>query len=437
MIELVARRASRSGFEVVVATSEEEYDERIAHHLEARGVSVVRGPLDDVLGRFAMATADMADNDRVVRLTGDNPLADADLVQELMDRMAESGHQYGRVDIDVVPEGLGVEVFSVELLRAAHEMATQSYDREHVTPWIRRNTTELLFAPRKNPGEPAVHRATVDCLQDYFRISRLFDDVRDPVAIPWFELMDKLMRNVASLGATARHVSGSEEHLTSVVLGASRVGEYGSGSARAVFSHAVDCGISDVLCEVAEGPILTTGMLPGLKQRMGIILLLPGLGSSRCAVNHLETLIERILRESGSARLRAVLVRSDDLSTEASGATEPVGTELLRSLRDHVSRGVVEETGIFLVPGNPMAPEEIVDVDFVVSEVRAREDLSEFVPWHQRGITTLAMLRSDDHQLLLDASASNVVDAVAVYPRDRKELATQLALVSASPAPHR
>lgn len=434
MIELVARRASRSGFEVVVATSEEEYDERIAHHLGTRGVSVVRGPLDDVLGRFAMATSDMADHDRVVRLTGDNPLGDADLVQELMDRMAESGHEYGRVDIDVVPEGLGVEVFSVKLLREANETATQPYDREHVTPWIRRNTSELLFAPHKNPGEPALYRATVDCLHDYFRISRLFDDVGDAVAIPWFELMDKLVSNVASLGATAMQVSGSAKRLTSLVLGVSKAGEHGAGSTRDVFSHAVDCGISDVVCEAGDGPILKTGMLPGLKQRMGIILLLPSLRSARSPVNQLETLIERTLRESGSARLRAVLVRSDDLSAEALGDTGSIGAELLQSLRDHVSRGVVEEIGIFLVPEHPLQPEETMNVAFAAGEVRGREDLSQFVPWRQRGVTTLAMLGSEDHQLLLDISAANDVDAVVVHPRDCEELSRQLTLVSSAPA---
>ncbi len=52
LVELVARRASRSGHEVVVATSEERDDGRIAEHLRSVGVPVLRGPLDDVLGRF-------------------------------------------------------------------------------------------------------------------------------------------------------------------------------------------------------------------------------------------------------------------------------------------------------------------------------------------------------------------------------------------------
>ena len=192
LVELVARRASRSGHEVVVATSEEQDDGRIAEHLRSVGVPVLRGPLDDVLGRFVLATADLDPTDRVVRLTGDNPVADADLVDELLAAVAASGHTYGRVDIDRVPEGLGAEVFSVESLRLAAERATASYDREHVTPWLRRELGELLFVPSGPQLDPRRFRCTVDVLADYVRVSGLFTGQTDPVQVPWRTLMAEL-----------------------------------------------------------------------------------------------------------------------------------------------------------------------------------------------------------------------------------------------------
>ena len=184
LIELVARRAGRTGHEVVVATSAEQYDERIASHLRSVGIHVVRGSLDDVLGRFVQATADLDETDRVVRLTGDNPLADADLVDELIAAVDASGHTYGRVDIDQVPEGLGAEVFTVRALRDAAEQATAAYDREHVTPWLRRTLGELLFVPVGCPDDVSAYRATVDVLGDYVRVSSLFDGEQDPVGGP-------------------------------------------------------------------------------------------------------------------------------------------------------------------------------------------------------------------------------------------------------------
>ena len=218
LVELVARRASRSGHEVVVATSEEQDDGRIAEHLRSVGVPVLRGPLDDVLGRFVLATADLDPADRVVRLTGDNPVADADLVDELLAAVAASGHTYGRVDIDRVPEGLGAEVFSVGSLRLAAERATASYDREHVTPWLRRELGELLFVPSGPQLDPRRFRCTVDVLADYVRVSGLFTGQTDPVQVPWRTLMAEL---AGELGEDASYlplrVQGSG--MSALVLG--------------------------------------------------------------------------------------------------------------------------------------------------------------------------------------------------------------------------
>ena len=72
MVILAALRAGNQGHEVLVATSDATSDDAIADACETRGVRVVRGPLDDVLGRFLIASEDLDDADIVVRLTADN-----------------------------------------------------------------------------------------------------------------------------------------------------------------------------------------------------------------------------------------------------------------------------------------------------------------------------------------------------------------------------
>ncbi len=76
MVVLAAQRAGTTGAEVVVATSDRPEDDVIASTVEAAGIHVVRGPLDDPLRRFAIATADLDDDDVVVRLTADNVVPD-------------------------------------------------------------------------------------------------------------------------------------------------------------------------------------------------------------------------------------------------------------------------------------------------------------------------------------------------------------------------
>jgi spore coat polysaccharide biosynthesis protein SpsF len=281
LIELVARRASRSGHEVVVATSEEQYDERIARHLTSVGIPVMRGSLDDVLGRFVQATADLAPGDRVVRLTGDNPVADADLVDELLTALEASDHAYGRVDIDQVPEGLGAEAFSVADLRDAASSATDAYDREHVTPWLRRTLGELLFVPKGCPSDVLAYRATVDTLGDYVRVSGLFDDVDDPVGRPWLALMEDLAARVDATGARVASTTSSAGRVSRVILSARNVdADDGrqpaerSEQLRALLADAIDRGVTHVDVGRADGrseELLRSCAEPALVKRFKVI----------------------------------------------------------------------------------------------------------------------------------------------------------------------
>ncbi len=284
LVELVARRASRSGHEVVVATSVEDYDGQIATHLESVGITVVRGSLDDVLGRFVVACEGLADEDFVVRLTGDNPVADADLVDELIEATLASGHVYGRVDMEVVPEGLGAEVFTAAALREAAVQASDAYDREHVTPWLRRTLGEHLFAPEGAPTDIHAYRATVDSLSDYVRVSRLFGHIVDAVTVPWRSLMADLGREVEGRGDLVPRKDASLGGQSGLVLSARTFaagGQPGQSSSqraahlRALLARAVDLGVSHVdvaATDPGAAEALIGATEPALTRRLKTIL---------------------------------------------------------------------------------------------------------------------------------------------------------------------
>lgn len=97
VVALAARRAGNTGLDVVVATSDQPEDDAIADALAETGVAVFRGSLHDPLRRFFDATVDLADEDLVVRLTGDNIVPDGRFVQQMIDDMRAAGEQYIRV----------------------------------------------------------------------------------------------------------------------------------------------------------------------------------------------------------------------------------------------------------------------------------------------------------------------------------------------------
>ena len=200
MVQLTAERVGRDGDEVMIATSDESHDDPIAELAAAQRIAYVRGSLADPLARFALATKDMADDDIVVRLTGDNVVPDAGLVHELVDSMTAAGASYVRIGgpDGGVPYGVAAEAFPVGLLRRADAEATEQPDREHVTPLIRRICGDRLLVPADVPPTWADLRCTVDVLDDFGPVWQLFAAQPDPIAATWRELCARLTDTAAS-----------------------------------------------------------------------------------------------------------------------------------------------------------------------------------------------------------------------------------------------
>ena len=326
LVRLVAQRAAREGADVVVATSEEAYDDIIARDLERHGVRVVRGPLDDVLGRFVLATQDLADDDWVVRLTADNPVADAALVNELVAEVQAAGRAYGRIDIAQVPEGLGAEAFTAGDLRRANVRARDAYDREHVTPWLRRHHEELLVAPGEARVDRRRFRCTVDALSDYDLVARLFEDEPDPVGVSWQELLARVGGLVPATTVPSTPLGGSVAAPAGrLVPILDRVAQWEPGRLREQLRSAVSQGITHVAVEVEDAAWLRRAAVPALAGRLTAVLLVP-------AATDLGDRVERALGALGQHLPADVVVTPDHLGADrpasaGSGRCRPAPTD--------------------------------------------------------------------------------------------------------------
>lgn len=139
MIDLLLERLARAQMvdEIVVATTTDGPDDVLADHLNARGYAVHRGSPTDVLDRYYQAARATA-ADVVVRVTGDCPLIDPQLVDAVIIKFNDAGVDYAsNVGPPTFPDGLDTEVFSFAVLERAAREATASFDREHVTPYLR------------------------------------------------------------------------------------------------------------------------------------------------------------------------------------------------------------------------------------------------------------------------------------------------------------
>lgn len=147
---------------------------------EARfyGADVFRGSENDVLDRYWQA-AKLVKADVVIRITSDCPLIDPVLCSRVLE-LIDGGFEYACNNAPPSwPHGLDCEAFPIETLERAARSATELDDREHVTPWMRRNA-QLRKASILGPGGwTARQRWTLDYPEDleFFRALFALSDV--------------------------------------------------------------------------------------------------------------------------------------------------------------------------------------------------------------------------------------------------------------------
>ena len=152
--------------ELVVATSALDRDDAVVDIAWDAGRQAVRGSEADVLSRF-VAALDAHPADHVIRLTADCPLADPVLIEGVLARHLDRGADYtSNVFPRTFPRGLDCEVMTATALRTAHAEATDSAEREHVTPFLYRRPERFALANMRNDVVLGREGWTVDTADD-------------------------------------------------------------------------------------------------------------------------------------------------------------------------------------------------------------------------------------------------------------------------------
>jgi spore coat polysaccharide biosynthesis protein SpsF len=168
--------------QVIVATTMEPSAEIIRNIAQKLGAQVYQGSVDDVLDRFFQAIRN-EEVTYVVRLTSDCPLIDASLVDEVIDFMLLHKVDYVSNTLNPsFPDGQDIEVFTVQALEKAWSSASLKSEREHVTPYIWKNSSyfqQSLFTSLNYSCEVdhSAVRLTVDEQRDFDTIQYLVEQL--------------------------------------------------------------------------------------------------------------------------------------------------------------------------------------------------------------------------------------------------------------------
>lgn len=192
VVERVAK--ARTLHELLVATTTELPDNDIEKLCVERGFQVFRGHPTDVLDRYYQAALSIQ-ADVIVRLTGDCPLIDPDLIDEVVQAYltAEPPIDFATNRLPnqrTYPIGTDVEVCDFEALRRAWKDADQPYQREHVMPYLYEAAGRAKILILRNDRNLGQQRWAVDEKGDLEFVRRVYAELGSEFS--WLEVVGLL-----------------------------------------------------------------------------------------------------------------------------------------------------------------------------------------------------------------------------------------------------
>ena len=178
ILAILIHRLKKSRYidDIVIATTTKKSDDVIAVLSNEMNVECYRGCEENVLKRYVEA-AEAFNSDLVVRVTSDNPLADVELMDKLIENHLRMGVDYTYC-IDT-PLGLSTEIISTNVLNNVYENANTPEEREHVTFYIRIHPNDFKILNFNSGLLNQDIRLTIDTIEDFKLMNSIYNNLGD------------------------------------------------------------------------------------------------------------------------------------------------------------------------------------------------------------------------------------------------------------------
>lgn len=190
MIELLLSRLSLSKEinQILVASSIDPKNRPLVEHVTKLGYACEQGSENDVLDRYVQA-AKKHNADVIVRITGDCPLVDPVLVDNMIQGFKKANVDYfSNIDPPTYPDGLDIEVLTFKALERANIESKEPFDHEHVTPYIR-ESGHFSTSSLKHEQDLSSARWTVDEPVDFTVIEKVFNHFHPDIHFSWLDVL--------------------------------------------------------------------------------------------------------------------------------------------------------------------------------------------------------------------------------------------------------
>jgi spore coat polysaccharide biosynthesis protein SpsF len=163
-----------TGFEIVVATTENSNDQKIIQLCEKLGCKYFVGSETDVFSRYRMVAKEFKFN-HVIRLTGDNPLVSYNILKNSV-----KSHLKNNCDLTstrelftdgsikrYAPKGLSMDIINCRTMLGINSSSLNSFEKEHLIPvFFNGDYSVNIF----KPSIQYTVELSIDTIQEFDRV---------------------------------------------------------------------------------------------------------------------------------------------------------------------------------------------------------------------------------------------------------------------------
>ena len=181
--------------QIILATTQEKNDKILIEIAKQNSIGIFTGDSIDVLNRdYQCALQNNADP--IIRITGDCPLIDPDIVEEMLEFYPKNNYDYISNRINPkYPDGLDVEIYSFKTLQMVEQNAKLSSERALVTTYITKNPKIFKIFSYENQEDLSDHRWTVDEQNDLEFIRKIYSIMKPKTNFSMNEIIEILVKN--------------------------------------------------------------------------------------------------------------------------------------------------------------------------------------------------------------------------------------------------
>lgn len=160
---------------IVVATTISSNDNSVHEWCKVNSIDCFRGSENNVLERYFYA-ANKFNADIIVRITADDPFKDFRIIDQAVKILKKNKYDFVCNNSPVsFPEGLDVEVITIDALKTSYLNSTSNFEKEHVTQYIHRNKNMFKIFNIKNKTDLSSYRWTIDTQEDYLFVKEIYN----------------------------------------------------------------------------------------------------------------------------------------------------------------------------------------------------------------------------------------------------------------------